>query len=358
MIRQIWILIAKKISGDATDEELKEFDQHSDRNEVEHPVSALEQIWNSTSTFHPGDNKKLDERWERFEKIWKQDSVTDETRLLTEKGIFHHAWAFGFFRYAALVLLVLISGYLLWPSDRGGVETTMVAPVNGVSKMVLPDGSSVWLNSGSKITYKNNNGTNCREVSLVGEAYFEVAEDRSHPFIVTTTTFKVKVLGTAFNVKSYNRSGKAEATLVRGKIELSLLGRPGTKYILRPSQKLTVTSAFADAEKPSRKEENKDINDEFLAVKLAKVHDARSNGVPVEILWFKSHFDFDNATFGEIASMMEHKYNVRLIFRDPHLSEVKFSGKFRDETLEDALKELKEILDFNYKIKDGEVVIY
>ncbi|WP_207424393.1 FecR family protein [Desertivirga brevis] len=362
MIKQIWILIAKKFSGDASEEELHELEKHSSGKNASFPTNALEEIWHNTTTYGVDETRELDKRWERFEKTWKQDlselPIESDERPAGRDFFLKNIWQSTYFRYAAVVLLTVTTGYLFWPSKGRDVITAMEAPAVGVSKLILPDGSSVWLNSGSKITFKNNSKTNCREVNLTGEAYFDVAKDARHPFIVTTPTFTIKVLGTAFNVKSYERSEQSEATLVHGKIELSLLRRPETKYILKPSQKLMVTSASTPKGRRDIKTAEASRNDEFLAVELTRVEDSRAEGIPVEILWFKNHINFDNATFGEVALMMEHKYNTKLVFKNDNLASIKFSGKFKDETLEEALKELNAIIDFKYQISKDEVLIY
>src|SRR5439155_8152 len=105
--------------------------------------------------------------------------------------------------------------------------------------MVLPDGTQVWLNAESRITYSNTFNKSLREVNLEGEAYFDVTHDAAHPFIVHTSSIAIKVLGTAFTVKSYASDKTIEATLLRGSIEVVKNNDPSApKVILRPHEKL------------------------------------------------------------------------------------------------------------------------
>src|SRR2546423_14261851 len=100
------------------------------------------------------------------------------------------------------------------------------------SKLVLPDGSTVWLNAGSKLTYNKDFGNNIREVSLVGEAFFDVMHIPDVPFVIETPTAVVKVLGTSFNVKAYPNETTTETSVIRGRVEISPRQRPGEKFVL------------------------------------------------------------------------------------------------------------------------------
>jgi transmembrane sensor len=111
------------------------------------------------------------------------------------------------------------------------------------SHIVLPDGTNVWLNADSKIIYPGNFQGETREVSLVGEAFFDVVKNVNKPFIIHTGTMDVKVLGTAFNVRSYPGEMTTEASLLRGLIEVTLNGTEKKKILLKPNEKLTVLNS-------------------------------------------------------------------------------------------------------------------
>ncbi len=110
------------------------------------------------------------------------------------------------------------------------------------SHLVLPDGTLVWLNAGSRIVYDKNFGAALREVSLTGEAFFDVARNAEKPFLIHTARIDIKVLGTRFNVRSYPTDQTTEATLIRGSIEVSIKDRPSEKIILKPNEKLVVAN--------------------------------------------------------------------------------------------------------------------
>jgi transmembrane sensor len=362
MIKNIWILIAKKLNGEATAEELRELDALLAESEDEVSMEALTQLWEKTSAPAKQATGELDEKWDRFnarldimeagenEACGPEDPAASSTPLL-KKIIKYTA-------YAAVV--GLFAGIVYWKSVPGRTDqgiTAVVAPANGVSKIILPDGSNVWLNSGSKISYRNNDENQCREVKLSGEAYFDVVKDAGHPFTVETAHFKIKVLGTAFNVRSYANDQNAEATLVRGHIELTLTKSPDKKYVLNPSERFKLNSLPAPAKSKNVKLGKSDSLD-FSSIELSRVQEHTIEGLPSETLWMKSLINFDGTEFEEIASMMEHKYNVTFIFKDDEAKKLKFTGKFTNEAIEVAMRELRATANFHYKIEKDQITIY
>lgn len=366
MIRHIWILVAKKLSGEATEEELRELEQLMSRQEADVPMDALEDVWKKTSAPAENIDADLENKWNNFESqldIADQDTFNnhlgekaedDKTDTNAPQKPGFKSW-FRFLSYAAVLVIIVGLVFVLRGSNNGGQGvTSVVAPQNGVSKITLPDGSNVWLNAGSKITYSNNADNHCREVKLSGEAYFDVVKDAAHPFTVATDKFKITVLGTAFNVRSYAKDNVSEATLVRGRIELALLDNPDRKYILHPEEKFTMNSAPA---LPSAKKDTAAAHD-FASVELKKIHEYVVDGMPSETLWMKTDINFDNTDFGDIAEMMEHKYHVNINFRNDDLKKLKFTGVFKNESVEQAMKELQVAVGFRYKTDGDKIEIY
>src|ERR1019366_6846207 len=109
------------------------------------------------------------------------------------------------------------------------------SPSRVKSKIVLSDGSVVTLNSETTLRYPAEFNGQTREVYLDGEAFFDVAKDHKHPFIVHAGKMNVRVLGTAFNIKSYANDATSETTLIRGAIEVTMSDRPSDRIILKPN---------------------------------------------------------------------------------------------------------------------------
>lgn len=361
MIRNIWILIAKKLNGEATAEELQELDPLLADPDNDISVDALTELWQRTSTPAQQDSTELDEKWDRFNArldiIDAAENIAGDTASTTKPGNGVIKQIIKYTAYAASVILV--GSMVYWKLSAANTDpgiTSVVAPANGASKILLPDGSSVWLNAGSKISYRNNSQSQCREVTLSGEAYFDVVKDTAHPFTVETPSFKIKVLGTAFNVRSYIHDQQAEATLVRGKIELTLTKDPEKKYFLKPSERFRINS-------PKATRQNRDAKllldqGSYSSIVLSKVEEHTIQGLPSETLWMKNKIDFDGTGLEEIALMMEHKYNVAFVFKNEEAKRLKFTGTFKNEAIDLAMKELQQTASFKYKLNGNQVTIY
>jgi transmembrane sensor len=220
------------------------------------------------------------------------------------------------------------------------------------SKLQLPDGTLVWLNADSKLTYKLDDQNPTREVQLIGEAYFDVAKDKNRPFILHTQTIDIRVLGTRFNVQCYGNETNTEASLFQGSVEVTVKNLPDKKIILHPSEKLTVHNNEIDLTDIKTKE----ADDEPLMT-LGKVHYQQKDSSYIESLWTKNQLAFDDRSLEEVAKQVERWYGVRITITDDKLKTARFSGVFEDETLPQVMEALKLIGDFHYKINKKEVTI-
>jgi ferric-dicitrate binding protein FerR (iron transport regulator) len=220
------------------------------------------------------------------------------------------------------------------------------------AQLQLPDGSIVWLNASSNLTYDKDFGKDLREVSLTGEAFFDVAKDASHPFIIHTKVIDVKVLGTQFNVRAYPNDAYTETSLIRGSVEVTIKNRSNEKQHLRPNEKLIVAN---------------DIPNEVTAPKMTKpkpfvltqplTRDHTDSSV-IETSWMQGKLIFqENETFEEVALRMERRYGVQISFADEEVAQIRPFGTFTTETISQALDALKESFQFNYKMTGNNIVI-
>jgi len=148
--------------------------------------------------------------------------------LLWQKG--YNKWQrtirfYNITKYAAIIFFVLSLGSLVLyivnrPAPVQDIYTSVMAENGQISKVKLPDGSQVWLNSGSEISYNNLFGSSNRQVTLTGEAYFDVVTNKGIPLIVDCDQLHVKVYGTKFNVNAYSREEKIDVVLEEGKVDL------------------------------------------------------------------------------------------------------------------------------------------
>ncbi|ERI88387.1 sigma factor regulatory protein, FecR/PupR family [Bacteroides pyogenes F0041] len=179
-------------------------------------------------------------------------------------------------------------------------------------KMQLSDGTKVWLNSESEITFPNRFEGSNRMVSVKGELLFEVTEDKSHPFIVNTGHGVVRVLGTAFNVHCYDNETPM-ITLVRGKIRYSLGNR---SVDLEPGQQCRV-------------------NDDGLTVVNVDTYEYTA--------WVDEVITFKNKRLEELMNVLGRLYDVEIVYEAPSLKELPFTGAFRQyEQLDEILRMIEE----------------
>lgn len=211
----------------------------------------------------------------------------------------------------------------------------LVVPEGGQYEIILPDKSHVWVNSGSELTYRVDfSSAAIREIKLTGEAYFKVAKDKKHPFIVKTDHMDVEAVGTAFNVAAYKGTGYAEATLVEGIVNVS--DRQGNKQRMLAGSKIRIES------------------------KKPNVLPALQKTVSVygDYAWKDGVFVFDNMPLVQIMERMSRWYNIKVIFTNPEAKQLRFTGSIeKDKTLNTALKLIGTSTNVKFEIRNETLYI-
>jgi transmembrane sensor len=244
---------------------------------------------------------------------------------------------------------VLIGGgVVLWRGQKG-VVAGKAAPVailragRGSRKMTrLPDGTQLWLNAGSRVVLAQGFSQEQRELTLEGEAFFDVQHDENHPFVIHTGALEVRVLGTSLNVRAYPGESSMEATLIDGKAEIGLAGNPQSAIPLRPNEKVMFR---VDAGNP------------LNFIRRPIVPD-RTDGTIVETSWTKNKLVFRNETLGSLSTRLERWYNVTIVFDDKRYQQDTISGTFPDMPIEDVMHALRITSGFQYAIEKDTVHIW
>jgi len=254
---------------------------------------------------------------------------------------------------ASLVLVFLITNYT--GKRNGGNNTANVISTRygSKSKIQLPDGTQVWLNADSKLTYSKDFGNQVREVSLAGEAFFDVQKDVDHPFVIHTNNLDIKVLGTAFNVRSYQNEKTSEATLIRGAIEVTLNNSPERKILMKPSDRIVVQNKAAVNTAPATTKE--DVAGTIYWV--GKVDVKEKDNVSLETVWKKNSLAFKNETLEDVAGRIGHWFNVKVSIEDEELKKMTYSCDFKDESLKEVMEALHLTGRFQYQIVKDSVFI-
>lgn len=353
---RIFVLLGKKLSNEANEEELAELaGLLRDQSVPPHILELLHEIWRKQPRTV---GVPLEAKWERIaSRLAAAGSHQPEQDLPDEEK---RRRFFPVSLAAAVVAILALTAWLAWfrpdhtPEATGPIvaQATVVTTPNGERKKItLPDGTRIHLNSGSKLTYTENFGRQDREVKLAGEAFFEVAKDPARPFLVNTNRMVVKVLGTVFNVKAYDTQEDIETTVVEGKVEVSLKDDKEKKVVLLPSEKISLRSnrlAVNSKEIPPPAS----IRYAVEAVKpVPRVQ------MPAETAWVNEKVVFDNEPFEIVALKMERWYNVHIHFENEKIKKILMTGDFHDEGIEEALNVLQIMVRFQYDMKGDHIYI-
>lgn len=256
----------------------------------------------------------------------------EHNKAVPEKQRFLYFWQSV---AAVLVVLLAISGWYTYNNYKKydllvQKEVKTIVPVGEKGQVILPDGTKVWINSGSELTYSMEFGLDARNVHLKGEAFFEVMHNEAQPFIVATKDCKVKVLGTRFNVNSYAENLYTETALEEGSVEL--LSNSGAELLMKPGQ-VAVTMA-----------------DGSIEIKTSDVENL--------ICWKDNVLRFDNCTLAEVVEKMERWYGVSIhIHQFEKMKDRRFTFTIKTETLNEILEIFQLVNPISYNINGDEVNI-
>jgi ferric-dicitrate binding protein FerR (iron transport regulator) len=215
----------------------------------------------------------------------------------------------------------------------------------------LPDRSHIWLNANSKIAYnKDGFGTKKREVSLTGEAFFDVVKNAKVPFVIHAGVVNITVKGTAFNVKAYPGQKSIETTLLRGLIEITTKQNPGKKILVKPNEKIVIPADITTTQ-------NQNITDNTKASFIITNVQNETDKIQPETAWMKDKLEFNNETFEELAPAMESWFSVSIQFKNDEIKSKRFSGVIERESLKETLQAMQLSYHFNYEINNDIVII-
>ncbi len=201
------------------------------------------------------------------------------------------------------------------------VKSTLFAPMGSRISFSLPDGTQGWLNSGSSFEYSLPFASN-RQVTLVGEAWFDVAHDPEYPFEIETGDSKVKVLGTRFNLNAYPTENYLEVVLEEGKVEFTTTGL-ASGVVMKPNERLVLKEGALNI--------NKTDAEKYTA-------------------WKEGKLVFRGDTMDEVARRIGRWYNVQVEVVDDELKKYSIRGVFQDDSLEEVIQYLSMTSPIRYRI--------
>lgn len=318
--------IASFLSGNSTPAEialLKEWKNLSEENEKIFDASV--RAWNNTL-------QPLDDQAIQQDKIEIKDQIISQS--VVQQRLSRRILLLVGAAAAVLAPLMLMLGWYFGQTihpEKMQTWNTITAPRKHIAVFNMADGSEVWLNAGSSLSYPSEIQRDKREVRLSGEGYFKVAKDSKRPFYVTTSRVSVKVLGTTFNVKAYPSEVNVVTTLEEGAVELTAGLPVGAPSMLHPGEQA--------------------------------IFDTQSNKLRIDDVdpllyssWKSERYVFRDADLRTILTELERLYDIRIHINNPSLENRRFRGMFSyDEDLLDAFETLKHSVKMSYTIKGREV---
>ena len=303
--------------------------QHiTDRNESGLSNLTDEELWVSSAVADDTQQYDVDQAFERFRKR----TGLDQSGRQSYK--WYRTWSVA---AVAIVLLGLITVTAYWQGSRqvqsNFSDIVVEAPLGSKTKLTLPDGSTVWLNAGSKMVYSQGFGVSDRRLAFQGEGYFEVEKNDEMPFLVQTHDVNVTVVGTKFNFRNYPEDEEAVVELLEGKVALeNQLKEEAVRY-LSPNEKMVLHKATGE-----------------MDITSAKVKEAT--------LWTENILLFDEDLLPDIVRKLERSYHVRIEIENEDLKQARFYGQFNqlEQNIYEVLDMLVETGRLEYQEKDK--VIY
>lgn len=325
--------------------------------------SELYGIWQSTCLANPEKRYDVEEAWHDIKnKIplhqrKKAPGFSAETITNIRK----------FFVAASVILFISALG--LWGIIQYKIRhrplqyTEYTVPYSSMSKVILPDSSTVWINAGSTIKYNSDFGFKNRDVLLTGEAFFNVAKDPNLPFDVKLRKISFRAIGTKFNIKAYSEDPYIEAIVEEGKIQLHGITQKNHKnsvpVYLAAKQKLVIPRAgiLTDAGTGQNPTQNQPVNQNSSVTQKAEINYTIYSDINTEIpiSWKEENWIIDRERFEDFAVLLQRRYNVKIIFADESLKDFTFSGVIKNETLEQMLKAIYLTTPIEYEI-EGNII--
>jgi len=373
---RLWFLIARHLSGEINPDESGELQEllktHPDKY---HLFDILHSYFVLPGDLKEGQSGSSMDDEQRFRRIIEQGEPAPDLNSLPGIEPVIKLDRYRFWRYAAAVACIAVLTGLSFnyfrqpkpkidhPNPKGENVTPkgneIISRSGARTKLLLPDGTQVWLNAGSKLNYSNAYNETLREVDLEGEAYFDVVKEAGRPFIVHASSLNIKALGTAFVVKSYPQDETIETTLLRGIIEVSRKDLPdGPKVILKPNEKLIFRKQLETEVHRYARDTSAKSAKTIGKISVAAVSIAIPDSNKVETSWVYNRLVFDGDSFQELAKKMERWYNVKITIKNKDLLRYRFKGAFENETIQEALNALQLTAEFSYKINNNEIDLY
>jgi len=351
-------LILRYLSGETPDLETQQMQQWLQANQENRQLFAqYKKLWLGSKVLASYDADKLKQDRKKVDmKI--RNSELQQSLDRANRWVKRLAYA------ASVILLLGLAAVLsVLHRDTPVQQTRLLAggevavPYGSKSLITLPDGSKVWVNAGSKISYPADFGSTSRNVYLTGEAYFDVAKMEELPFFVNTDIIKIKVYGTAFNVKAYPEENMVETTLDHGAISIVRNDAPDREINVEPNQKITFRQNVQQSQS-SAPTTAANIAETASTIKPLEKLDVQviKNTEPITA-WKDNRLVFDQEPLWSLAKQLERRYNVQIHFNNEKIKAIRYTAAIKEMPIDQVLEAISLTSPISFSIKGTEVTL-
>ncbi len=319
-------ILFKFISGQASPSEIEQVYEWAHASEERNQeLIRLKNIWIISGIENEMDSDFKNQEIDRILNMVRGLIIKDQKKIIRIRWM----------KYAATVLLIIglsgTAGYFISRSNYQSTKlfTEIIVKKGERSTVVLPDGSTVQLNSDSRLKFLSSFNSGNRRVTLEGEGLFEVKHDEALPFIVETPSFSIEDLGTVFNVSCYPNDQIETAFLEIGKVKIS--HAKNEDIFLNPNEAFSYNKITHESVKTT--------------IQTKRLTD-----------WAKGFLTIEGETIGELAKKLERKYNIHIVFKDEEVKQHIYSGTIKDEDVNTVLEALIFASSIRY-VRDKDTII-
>lgn len=327
MNRQVAGLLEKFRSGDMTSEELQDLKSLMDTTSDQELRDILMSEWDKFDHYSPLPDEKIEKL---YEKMNIKGGNVHRNRVSLKNYWMQIAASILFIIAGSLTVLTYMQNKTI--SSLAEQNVVIRSGDYGKSLVTLPDGTIVYLNAKSSLTYSQDFGRESRNVALSGEGFFEVKKDIKKQFTVKTDYMDITVLGTKFNVYAYQDKDIVEMSLVEGSVNIATVLPPYKNINVKPNEKVTYYKKTGELK-----------------------HESTSN--EAETAWMKKELVFRSEKLENVFNCLSRKFAVSFNVEDESLLDDIYTGTFEDENIESILKVLKTHYKFDYQNEDGIITI-
>ena len=325
-----WELIAKYLNDETNSNEKLEIKEWLDQsNENQEEMEQSRQMLEKVDVYFKIKNIDSSAAWKN---VHSKINPT-QLKVIQHKNIRKEAIA-KFYKYAAIIIVALLLGsigyYVGFRNPESTVYSEIISGENQIlNEFILPDGSTVTLNNNSKLIFPKKFNNNIREVTIIGEAFFDIKPNPEKPFVINAGNAQIKVLGTSFNVCAYPETETVEVVVETGKVQVINKNIDSKvenyKVLLAPGEKGTLFNANNVLKKSIN------INPNFLAW---KTHDLIFNEIPLN----------------EVIKCLEKVYLIKIQVMEPELNDLLLTAHFDKKPIDFVLDVIR--LTFNLELSE------